>query len=629
MEEYVGLKWHEYITGKASTDHKNATVRLQDQGFEIGVLFRALGGEAGLRIDAATPRDYYMRRSFLQKIAGTHEQVELAWRDQEALHLPEELSLFPTATLNKYLYLWLVALAAQQADGFNNWFVDNQALTLKVLATYPGMASIYKQLVDAFIIIRPTIDSLTPAAGEQECAIRQALLDPGSIDVFPSAEFAPCPVYLWLYPGNMSVCEAGEQSVGDADEHSKGASNKKKGKRKKAERVENYEKNTGLMVFRLENLFSFSEFVPVDRAGDDTDEEDAESVADDLDVISVSKNRQAASSSIKFDLDLPSSEHDDLRLGDGILLPEWDYRKQGYQQDFCCLQPMINELDKTEVELLGLGEESTAPTYGMLPAHLVADAAKLRRQFSGLKPVRQWLNRQQDGDELDLDSWMHFMADTKAGIGGSSVSGGEQGFYRSFNNQTRDLSCLILADLSLSTDAYINNKQRVIDVVQDSLQLLCEALAATGDRFSVYGFSSLKREHVRFNMIKNFNERYSANIRGRIQNLKPGYYTRMGAAIRQSIKILSAEKSQQRVLMIITDGKPNDLDLYEGRYGVEDTRMAIIEARQAGLQPFCVTIDEEADEYLPHLFGKNGFVVIKDPAQLPKELPRLYVNLTR
>jgi len=611
VEEYVGLKWHEYITGKASTDYKDAKVRLQDQGFEIGVLFRALGGEAGLRIDAAMPRDYYMRRSLLQKIAGTHEQVELAWRDQESLRLPEELSLFPTATLNKYLYLWLAALAAQQAEGFTNWFVDNQALTLRVLENYPGMKSIYQQLVDAFMAIRPQVSELSAGAAEQEIAIRQALLEPGSITEFPAANFSPSPVYLWLYPGNMSVCSGDEQAVEDADEHSKGASNKKKAKRKKAERVENYEKNTGLMVFRLENLFSFSEFVPVDRAGDDTDEEDAESVAEDLDVISVSKNRQAASSSIKFDLDLPSNEHDDLKLGEGILLPEWDYRKQGYHQDFCCLQPMINQLDNHQ--------ESAS-----LPAHLVADAAKLRRQFSGLKPVRQWLNRQQDGDEIDIDRWLHFMADKKAG-----ASNGEQAFYRSFNNQVRDLSCLILADLSLSTDAYINNKQRVIDVVQDSLQLLCEALAATGDRFSIYGFSSLKREHVRFNMIKNFNERYSDNIRGRIQNLKPGYYTRMGAAIRQSIKILSAEKSHQRVLLIITDGKPNDLDLYEGRYGVEDTRMAIIEAKQAGLQPFCVTIDEEADEYLPHLFGKNGFVVIKDPAQLPKELPRLYVNLTR
>ncbi len=611
MEEYVGYKWHQFITGKASTEYPKAAVKLKDCGYEIGVLFRALGGDVGLRIEAATPRDYYMRRSFLQKIAGTHEQVELTWRDQETLRLPERLALFPFPKLNKHLYIWLAALAAQQNSAFTNWFVDNQRLTVNVLEQYPGMKPIYQSLVDAFIALRPNINTLDEQAAKQEQAIQQALIKPGSVNQFPSADYAPPPVYLWMYPANLSACtDAASLPAEDSDEGSVSSGKKKQGKRKKGEVTESYDKNNGIMVFRLENLFSFSEFVPVDRAGDDTDEEDAAQVAEDLDVITVSRDRKAASSSIKFDLDLPSTEHDDLRLGDGILLPEWDYRTQRYYQDHCCLQPMLGEPDES--------------ITGQLPDHLRQDAAKLRRQFSGLKPVRQWINRQQDGDELDLDNWMHHMADKKAG-----AASGEQGFYRTFNNQVRDLSCLILADLSLSTDTWINNDQRVIDVVQDSLQLLCEALAATGDRFSVYGFSSRKRDHVRFNVIKNFNERYNEQVRGRIQHLKPGYYTRMGAAIRQSTKVLANEKSHQRVLMIVTDGKPNDLDLYEGRYGVEDTRMAIIEAKQAGLQPFCVTIDDEADEYLPHLFGKNGFVVIKDPAQLPKELPRLYVNLTR
>ncbi|MFC3153228.1 nitric oxide reductase activation protein NorD [Litoribrevibacter euphylliae] len=624
MEEYVGFKWHEYITGKASTDFEDATVALKDAGYEIGVLFRALGGDTGLRIEAATPRDYFMRRSFLQKLAGTHQQVELTWRDNETLRLPEKLAIFDSAQLNKYLYLWLAALAAQQADDFSDWFQDNQSLTQRVLAIYPGMKQIYTTLVEAFLMLRPSLNELEDDAAAQEQAIQQALREPGSVEVLPPAKYAPNPVYLWLYPGNMSACMSMPSPVED-DEGSVSSGKKKHGKRKQGERVESYDKNHGLMVFRLENLFSFSEFVPVDRAGDDTDEEDAESVADDLDVISVSRDRKAASSSIKFDLDLPASDNDDLRLGDGILLPEWDYRSQSYREDYCCLQPMLGEPEKDNLkadESDGSNLEGSA--IGQLPNHLRADAAKLRRQFSGLKPVRQWQNRQQDGEELDLDNWLHHVADAKAGSDSS-----EQGFYRTFNNQVRDLSCLILADLSLSTDTWVNNDQRVIDVVQDSLQLLCEALSATGDRFSVYGFSSRKRDHVRYHVIKNFNERYSDQIRGRIQHLKPGYYTRMGAAIRQSIKVLSNEKSHQRVLMIITDGKPNDLDLYEGRYGVEDTRMAILEAKRAGLQPFCVTIDDDADEYLPYLFGKNGFVVIKDPAQLPKELPRLYVNLTR
>ncbi|GLQ30873.1 nitric oxide reductase activation protein NorD [Litoribrevibacter albus] len=618
MEEYVGFKWHEYITGKASTDFEDATVALKDAGYEIGVLFRALGGDCGLRIEAATPRDYFMRRNFLQKLAGTHQQVELTWRDNETLRLPETLGIFETAELNKYLYLWLAALAAQQSEEFSDWFQDNQALTNKVLETYPGMKRIYLALVDAFLALRPAISELDEESAAQEQAIQQALKEPGSIDELPPAKYAPNPVYLWLYPGNMSTCMTMPSPIED-DDGSVSSGKKKHGKRKQGERIESYDKNHGLMVFRLENLFSFSEFVPVDRAGDDTDEDDAESVADDLDVISVSRDRKAASSSIKFDLDLPASENDDLRLGEGILLPEWDYRSQSYQENYCCLQPMLGEPNDSSAE-----GDSEGSVTGQLPSHLRADAAKLRRQFSGLKPVRQWLNRQQDGEELDLDNWLHHVADAKAGS-----DSGEQGFYRTFNNQVRDLSCLILADLSLSTDTWVNNDQRVIDVVQDSLQLLCEALSAAGDRFSVYGFSSRKRDHVRYHVIKNFNERYSDQIRGRIQHLKPGYYTRMGAAIRQSIKVLSNEKSHQRVLMIITDGKPNDLDLYEGRYGVEDTRMAIIEAKRAGLQPFCVTIDDEADEYLPHLFGQNGFVVIKDPAQLPKELPRLYVNLTR
>jgi len=103
----------------------------------------------------------------------------------------------------------------------------------------------------------------------------------------------------------------------------------------------------------------------------------------------------------------------------------------------------------------------------------------------------------------------------------------------------------------------------------------------------------------------------------------------MGAAIRYATLLLWEEPAEQRLLLLLTDGKPNDLDCYEGRYGAEDTRNAILEARQAGLQPFCVTIDEQAEDYLPHLFGSDGFVLIRRPTELPKQLPLLYARLTR
>ncbi|MBF0257109.1 MAG: VWA domain-containing protein, partial [Gammaproteobacteria bacterium] len=114
----------------------------------------------------------------------------------------------------------------------------------------------------------------------------------------------------------------------------------------------------------------------------------------------------------------------------------------------------------------------------------------------------------------------------------------------------------------------------------------------------------------------------------RIQKIKPGYYTRLGAAIRYASLQLEPRPEGRRLLLVLTDGKPNDLDQYEGRYGIEDTRQAIFEARRAGLEPFCVTIDRKANDYLPYLFGSSGFVVIRQPSELPKQLPLLYAQLT-
>ncbi len=127
--------------------------------------------------------------------------------------------------------------------------------------------------------------------------------------------------------------------------------------------------------------------------------------------------------------------------------------------------------------------------------------------------------------------------------------------------------------------------------------------------------------------IKDFDQTYGAVVRGRIDAIKPGYYTRLGAGIRFATRRLMTQGNGKRLLLVLTDGKPNDLDQYEGRYGIEDTRQSVIAARQAGLLPFCVTIDRKGSEYLPHIFGKSDYVVIRDPKRLPKELPRLYAML--
>jgi nitric oxide reductase NorD protein len=347
--------------------------------------------------------------------------------------------------------------------------------------------------------------------------------------------------------------------------------------------------------------------VKVDRPLDEDDNDDAAKAANDLDSLTVAQDGKTTTSRIRFDLDLPAEADDDVVLADGILLPEWDWRKQVLQPAHSRLQMMVAR-DAQACEL---------------PVSLRSTAKRLRNQFQSLTPQRERLRAQANGSDLDMDACVRYAAERASG-----QPVGEPGLYIDNRNRSRDLSCLLLADLSLSTDAWVSNSARVIDVIRDSLLLFGEALSATGDRFALYGFSSVRRQNVRYHLLKGFDERYGSTIRGRLAAIKPGFYTRMGAAIRHSANILSKQKSARRLLLILTDGKPNDLDKYEGRYGIEDTRVAIHEARRLGLTPFCVTIDEKAGDYLPHLFGANGYAVVRNAEMLPQVLPRLYVQLT-
>ncbi len=608
MEEQVGALWHKLITGIADRRYPKEAVSLEQISKTAGILFRAWGGDSGLAVKSASATAHGAKRSLLQRIAGSNLKTELTWLDGETLNLPAAIDLFPQRGLNRDLYLWLIALAATESDPSQPWLQRNQRATLDVLARFPGLAPRYHRLVDAALVMRPQPGRLPRGAREQEEAIRAALQNPGSVERMPPARRPPQPVFLWLHPNPPISAPAGGCGK-EPESHECGDSKQGENDRRyKAERAEMPEGKDGFMLyFRAESIFSWAEYIKVNRPTEE-DEAPDERPADDLDQLSVAQDGKTTASRLRFDLDLPSEEADDFPLGDGILLPERHYTKQKHQPAHCRLQPMASR------------NAAALP----LPAHLSVTARRLRSQFEALTPSKVWFKGQFDGTELDLDACVQFTADRI-----SRLTVREQGLYKSHHYRDRDLACLLLADLSLSTDAYVSDHARVIDVIRDTLFLFSEALSATGDRFALYGFSSLKRENIRFHVLKEFERKYSAEVRGRIAAIKPGFYTRMGAAIRHSSQILTKQPATQRLLLILTDGKPNDLDQYEGRYGVEDTRVAIHEARQMGLRPFCVTIDEKGSSYLPHLFGVNGYVVIRNPSELPRELPMLYAQLTR
>lgn len=604
LEEWVGSAWHRFITRRASVDFPAARVELVDRQRSLAVLFRALGGASGIALEAASERDLLLRRNLLMRIAGTCKHAPLASCDGNRLRLPSSLAVYPTVALNLELYRWLALLAAH-AGPMTHWARDNQRWTWLLLQRFPALLPSYQRLVDAHLTLRPDPASLKPGEAALEKALRKALREPGSVRHLPRSERAAWPLPLWLYPPLHLDTPQALDLEDDADDLAT-PPGEQQGAPKRASRVDDHSREGGLLVVRLENLFSWTEHVDLDRWADDSEDPDAARVAEDLDQLSLSRQRVRKSGGLKLHLDLPPADVDDIPLGEGIKLPEWDYRQQCLQPGFVNLQLMQPRADAPQP----------------LPARLLGSAQRLRRQFQQLRTDRQWLRQQPQGAELDLQAWVDFQVQRQHG------TCTERGLYQEQRHTRRDLACLLLADLSMSTDAHLNDEQKVIDVIRDSLLLFGESLAGLGDAFALYGFSSLRRHQVRLQQLKTFEQAYDDRTRGCIQALKPGYYTRMGAAIRQATQLLGACKQRRKLLLLLTDGKPNDLDLYEGRYGVEDTRQAVVEARRQGLIPFCITIDKQAGDYLPYMFGAHGYTLIRQPEQLPLRLPQLYRQLT-
>ena len=378
MEEHVGLIWDRLVTRAAEQRYPAAAVTLEQVSRTVGVLFRALGGDGGLQVEAANATEHGARRTWLQRLAGSNREVELSWRDEQALRLPAVIECFPEAELNRDLYLWLAALASQDgADDGADWFVHNQRLTRNVLKHFPGMRARFQRLLDAHIRQRPDPGSLPGDQAARETAIRAALQHPGSRERLPEAKRAPQPVVLWLHPAPPVAADgmaSGTQDDADAGERQQGASKELEDQRRRAaERTDMPEEDRGLITVRMENIFCWGEFVKVDRGAEENEDlDEAASAAEDMEKFSVTRDGKSVASRLRFDLDLPAASADDQQIGAGILLPEWDYKTQRLQAEHCRVQPMV-----------AAGAEPCE-----LPAPLRQTALRLRAQFQMLAPAR-------------------------------------------------------------------------------------------------------------------------------------------------------------------------------------------------------------------------------------------------
>ena len=283
---------------------------------------------------------------------------------------------------------------------------------------------------------------------------------------------------------------------------------------------------------------------------------------------------------------------------------EWDCRRRHYRKNWCVVREL--EIDTDDPAFV----ERTLARYA-------PRIAELKRTFELMRGEERLLKRQPDGDGIDLDALVDAYADMRAGAELSSL------LFTKRRKHERDLAVMFMVDMSGSTKGWINEAER------EALVMLCEALEVLGDRYAIYGFSGMTRRRCEIFHVKRFDERYGPAVRGRISGIESQDYTRMGAAIRHLTWLLAGVQARTKLLITLSDGKPDDYsDEYRGEYGIEDTRQALIEAHRAGVKPFCVTIDREARDYLPHMYGAVNWTLIDDVSKLPLKLAEIYRRLT-
>jgi nitric oxide reductase NorD protein len=295
-----------------------------------------------------------------------------------------------------------------------------------------------------------------------------------------------------------------------------------------------------------------------------------------------------------------------------FVYPEWDITIGAYRSEWVALRPRrLRAANADWVERV------------LRQRH--AQVQALKRQFEALRPERQRLRRQDDGEDLDLDVAVESYVDRRLGL-----PPGERPYART-REQRRDIAVAFLIDLSGSTGGYVagpHGGERVIDVARGALVLLCEALTMLNDRHAIYGFSGSTRKGCEFYTVKDFADAYDDETKRRISGLAPLSYTRLGPPIRHTTTLLHAVSARVKLLMLLSDGRPNDFDAYGGEYGITDTRKALLEARSRGIRTFCLTIDAEARDYMPRLFGPDNYAILANVAALPRRLPDLYRRLT-
>ena len=290
---------------------------------------------------------------------------------------------------------------------------------------------------------------------------------------------------------------------------------------------------------------------------------------------------------------------------------EWDYNSQHYRPDWVSVYEAVHPSGSTQV------------VDHILAKH-AALAKRLKAILDALKPQQKVRIRyQEEGSELDLDVAIRSLIDLKSG------SQPDMRINMSHKNDGRDIAVMLVVDLSQSlNEKAAGSSQTILELSQEAVTLLAWTVDKLGDKFAIGGFNSNTRHDVRYAHIKGFSESFDEHVKGRLAAMEAKYSTRMGAAMRHAAHYLEAQKADKKLMLVLTDGEPADIDVDDDELLIQDTHQAVKELQQQGIYSYCINLDPKADEYVADIFGSH-YTVIDHVDKLPEKLPQIFMSLTK
>lgn len=291
--------------------------------------------------------------------------------------------------------------------------------------------------------------------------------------------------------------------------------------------------------------------------------------------------------------------------------PEWDCHSNHYRPDWVSLYESLHPMGNASV------------IDKLLSKH-DALAKRLKRILDMLKPQNKVRIRyQEEGTELDLDIAIRSLIDYKSG------AQPDPRINMNHRHDGRNIAVMLVLDLSQSlNEKAAGSDQTILELSQEAVALTSWAIEQLGDEFAIAGFNSNSRHEVRYQHIKGFSEHWGDEVKGRLAAMEASYSTRMGAALRHAAHYLESRQADKKLMLVLTDGEPSDIDVDDDQLLIQDTRKAVQELDQKGIFSYCINLDAHADEYVKDIFGRQ-YTVIDKVEQLPEKLPQLFMALTK